>query len=159
MSTIDTTRRRIFKGSVAASALGFTGIVQFFTMSSASADWPAAAFDAENMDDFMKAMFTEPATDSTDINLKVPDIAENGAVVPVTVSSSIDNVRSVAIVVPGNPSPLVASFDLGEGAVADVSTRMKMGTTSDVIAFVQTADNKLFATKKEVKVTIGGCGG
>ena len=92
------------------------------------------------------------------MNLKAPDIAENGAVVPVTVSSGIANVESIAIIVDDNPSPLTAVFELGADAIADVSTRIKMGKTSTVLAVVK-ADGKLYGTQTEVKVTIGGCGG
>ena len=85
-------------------------------------------------------------------------IAENGAVVPITVTSSIAGVTAVSIIADKNPSPLAASFVLGEGANADVSTRIKMGKTGNVIALVQAGD-KVYSAKKEVKVTIGGCGG
>jgi len=92
------------------------------------------------------------------IKIKAPDIAENGAVVPVTVSSSIANIESISILVSHNATPLVASFDLDKEADAFVSTRIKMGKTSDVVAVAKVGD-KLYRASKEVKVTIGGCGG
>jgi len=95
---------------------------------------------------------------SDDIVLKVPDIAENGAVVPVTVSTGIADVRRISIVINENPNPLSASFKLLPGAVADISTRIKMGQSSDVQAIVET-DTAAYVTSKNVKVTIGGCGG
>jgi len=93
-----------------------------------------------------------------DIKIKAPDIAENGAVVPVTVSTGLENVESISILAAKNGNPLIASFNLGEGAEPFVSTRIKMGATADVIALVK-AGGKLYSAKKEVKVTIGGCGG
>jgi len=90
--------------------------------------------------------------------MKIPDIAENGAVVPVTVSTELENVESISIVVDNNPTPLAASFDMSPSMLATVSVRIKMGQSSDVRAIVK-ADGKLYSTTKEVKVTIGGCGG
>lgn len=97
-------------------------------------------------------------SESGQIKLKAPDIAENGAVVPITVSSTLGNVVAISIVVPGNASPLTSTYILPAGTEAFVSTRVKMGKTSDVIAVVK-ADGKLHSATKEVKVTIGGCGG
>jgi sulfur-oxidizing protein SoxY len=101
---------------------------------------------------------TDQAAPSDRIALKVPEIAENGAVVPVTVSTTLENVESISIVVPNNPRPLAATFEILPGTLPDVSSRIKMGETSDVIALVKTG-NGVFRTSKEVKVTIGGCGG
>src|SRR5690606_5795668 len=92
------------------------------------------------------------------IQIRAPDIAENGNVVPITVETNIANIESISILTEQNASPLTASFVLGAGADGFVATRMKMGKTSDVIAVVK-ADGKLHSTRKEVKVTIGGCGG
>ncbi len=160
METINKTRRTVLKGSALASALGITGIVNLLTMSQAQAAWPQNAFDSETMSDVMKALFNEDLTptDSENVTLKAPDIAENGSVVPIGVKSSIPGVTRVVILVEKNPSPMTASFNLGEGARADVSTRIKMGKTSDVIALVE-ANGKVYAARKNVKVTIGGCGG
>jgi len=97
-------------------------------------------------------------SESDQIKLKAPDIAENGAVVPITVSSTLGNVEAISIVIPGNPSPLTSTYMLPAGTEAFVSTRVKMGKTSNVIAVVK-ADGKLYSATKEVKVTIGGCGG
>jgi sulfur-oxidizing protein SoxY len=95
---------------------------------------------------------------SDKITLGVPTIAENGAVVPVEVSTTLENVESISIVVAGNPRPLAASFELSGSVMPEISSRIKMGQTSDVMAVVKT-DTGLFSTSKEVKVTIGGCGG
>ena len=107
----------------------------------------------------MSTMFgTAESTPSDQITLKVPEIAENGAVVPVTVSTTLGNVESISIVVENNPRSLAASFEISAGTLPDVSSRIKMGETSDVIAVVKT-DTGVYSTSKQVKVTIGGCGG
>jgi sulfur-oxidizing protein SoxY len=121
--------------------------------------WPKKAFESESADAVMKELFgSTDAAASDAVTLTAPDIAENGAVVPVSVTTTLDGVESIGIIVTENPSPLVASFDLTPDAVADVSTRIKMGKTSDVVAIVK-ADGKLYSASKNVKVTIGGCGG
>lgn len=123
------------------------------------AAWPEAAFEAETLNDAMAAMFDGATAEASDaIKLKAPDIAENGAVVPISVKADIANIESITILVENNPSPLAASFKLTPDTIADVSTRIKMGETSNVIAVVK-ADGKLYMASQEVKVTIGGCGG
>lgn len=160
MDTINKSRRSLLKGSVLATTLGIGGIVELLTMGQAHAAWPKAAFDSESMADVMKELFNEESVPNTsdEVHLKAPDIAENGSVVPISVASSISGVTRIVILVEDNPSPMTASFDLGQGAAANVSTRIKMGTTSNVIALVE-ADGKIYAARKNVKVTIGGCGG
>ena len=117
------------------------------------------AFEAEEEDAALRALVGDkPLVASTDIVLKVPDIAENGAVVPVTVTTTIEGVRRISLLVDQNPNPLSASFRLLPGSVADISTRVKMGMSSDVRAIVET-DTTAYFTSKNVKVTIGGCGG
>jgi sulfur-oxidizing protein SoxY len=103
-------------------------------------------------------MGVSSASASDAIKIKAPDIAENGAVVPVSISTEMADVESIALLAEGNNSPLVATFMMGAGGVPDVSTRIKMGKTSDVIAVVK-AGGKLHSARKSVKVTIGGCGG
>ncbi len=121
--------------------------------------WPEKAFDAKSTEDVMKALFGGTGvTESSEIVLNAPDIAENGRVVPISVSTTLTGVENISVIVEENPAPLVASFDFGAGAVPDVSTRIKMGKTSNVIAVVK-ADGNLYSAQKEVKVTIGGCGG
>jgi len=121
--------------------------------------YDAAAFAAKDVNSAISAtMGTDQHTASDTIKLKAPDIAENGAVVPVTVSSSMSNVEAISIIVSANASPLTSSYQLSPACEAFVSTRIKMGKTGDVIAVVK-ADGKLYSATKEVKVTIGGCGG
>lgn len=120
---------------------------------------PNAAFAATSADKAIADLLGDgtPA-DSSAIQMKIPDIAENGAVVPVTVSTELENVESISIVVDNNPTPLAATFDMGPKLLATVSVRIKMGQSSPVRAIVK-AGGKLYSTTKEVKVTIGGCGG
>ena len=119
---------------------------------------PDAAFDADNTASVVSDLFEGPITESDQVTLKVPDIAENGAVVPVTVSTSLTDVESISVIVENNPTPLVAMFELSPQSVPDISVRIKMGESSKVQAVVK-AGGKLYSASKEVKVTIGGCGG
>jgi len=119
---------------------------------------PDAAFDADNAASVVSDLFEGPITDSDLVTLKVPDIAENGAVVPVTVSTSLTDVESISVLVENNPTPLVAMFELSPQSVPDISVRIKMGESSKVQTVVK-AGGKLYSASKEVKVTIGGCGG
>lgn len=152
-------RRIMLKGSLAASALGVAVGAGLLTPRAVLAAWPEAAFKAKDAAGAMTALTgLDQMSESADIRIKAPDIAENGAVVPVTVETSIEGVESISIIAVNNPAPLIASFELGEGAIGFVSTRIKMGKSGDVIAVVK-AGGKLQSAKKEVKVTIGGCGG
>jgi sulfur-oxidizing protein SoxY len=155
-------KRRVFlRGSMAAGAVGVAVGAGLLAPQSVMAAWPKAAFDAKSVAEAGKtAMGGTDIVESSDIKIKAPDIAENGAVVPVTVTvkPSMEGVESIAILAASNGQPLVGLFKLGEGAVANVSTRIKMGKTGDVVALVK-AGGKLYSNKKNVKVTIGGCGG
>jgi sulfur-oxidizing protein SoxY len=155
MST-DVTRRLLLKRSLMVSSAIGAGIL---IPRSVLAAWPKEAFAAKQVPDALKALTGMDATTTTaDIKIKAPDIAENGAVVPITVSTEMEGIESISIVAAANPAPLVASFKLGEGALGFVSTRIKMGKTGDVIGVVK-AGGKLYSASKPVKVTIGGCGG
>jgi sulfur-oxidizing protein SoxY len=120
--------------------------------------WNKAAFEAKNLDETVKALGGASAAQSGDITIVAPEIAENGAVVPVGVVSKIPNTQNVYILVEKNPNSLAAGFGIPAGTEANVSTRIKMGQTSNVHAVVK-ADNKFYVATKEVKVTLGGCGG
>jgi sulfur-oxidizing protein SoxY len=106
----------------------------------------------------MKTIGAAGAGDNKDLVLKAPEIAENGAVVPVDVTSNIPNTTSISILVKMNPCPLTAHFDFSNGAMADASVRLKVAQTS-VIRAVAKADGKFYSAQREVKVTVGGCGG
>ncbi len=153
-------KRRIFlKGSLATGAAGMAISAGLLTPRMVLAAWPKSAFEASTVDDAVKGLFgSSTLTGSDKIKIKAPDIAENGAVVPISVTTDIADIESISVVVEKNSSPLTASFILGAGTEGYVSTRIKMGKTSSVIAVVKSGD-KLYSTGKEVKVTIGGCGG
>lgn len=153
-------KRRVFlKGSLAAGTVGVAVGAGLLAPQAVVAAWNEKAFKAESVDDALAAAMGEASNTASDaIKIKAPDIAENGAVVPVSVSTDMADVESIALLAEGNNTPLVATFMLGEGAIADVSTRIKMGKTSDVIAIVKSG-GKLHSARKSVKVTIGGCGG
>ncbi|MEW8014643.1 MAG: thiosulfate oxidation carrier protein SoxY [Candidatus Sedimenticola endophacoides] len=153
-------KRRVFlKGSMATGTLGVAAAAGLLSPTAVLAAWPEAAFKAKKVDEVLtNLMGSSEMSDSAEIKIRAPDIAENGAVVPISVTTTMSGIESIAIVVANNPSPLVASFNPGAGAEGFVSTRIKMGKTSDVIAVVK-ADGKLHSARKEVKVTIGGCGG
>jgi sulfur-oxidizing protein SoxY len=153
------TRRTVLKSAGATGALtaliaaGALKPTQVF-----AADWNKAAFDAKDMSVAMKGIGAASAADNAGLSLKVPEIAENGAVVPVDVVSTIPNTTSISVFVEKNPGPLTAHFDFANGAVPEVSVRVKMGQTSAVRA-VAKADGKFYSASREVKVTVGGCGG
>jgi sulfur-oxidizing protein SoxY len=119
--------------------------------------WNKAAFESKALADALKSLGATSLSESRDITITAPDIAENGAVVPVAVTSKIANTQSIAILAEKNPFPLAASFDISGGSEAYVSVRLKLGQTSNVHAIVK-ADGKFYTAHKEVKVTIGGCG-
>ncbi|MCX7158236.1 MAG: thiosulfate oxidation carrier protein SoxY [Proteobacteria bacterium] len=123
-----------------------------------AADWNKAAFEGKTTQDALKALGASGPANSTDIVIRAADIAENGAVVPVGVESKIPGTQSISILIDKNPSALAASFDIPAGTDPLITTRVKMGQTSDVYALVK-ANGKFFMAKKEIKVTLGGCGG
>ncbi len=154
-------RRTFIKGTLAGSAIGVAVGAGLLTPRAVLAAWPKKAFEAKSVGDALSALHgSSDAADSGNIKIKAPDIAENGAVVPitVTVASDLGKVESISVIAEKNPVPLIASFDMGPSAEGYVSMRIKMGKTSDVVAVVQSG-GKLYRAAKEVKVTIGGCGG
>jgi sulfur-oxidizing protein SoxY len=153
-------RRKVLKGTSGAAVLGLAMAAGLFRPGSAWAQqgWNKAAFETKSLNDAVKAMGGASATESKDIAINSPDIAENGAVVPFTISSKLPKTEQVALLVEKNPNILAASFTIPDGTEPWVNTRVKMGQTSNVIALVK-ADGKFYYTTKEVKVTLGGCGG
>ena len=155
----DVKRRILLQGSLTAGAIGVAVAAGLLTPGRVLAAWPDKAFAAKGLPEMLQELLGDSnAEESNDINIKAPDIAENGAVVPVTVSTNIAGAESISVVAINNPAPLVASYNLGEGTEGFVSTRIKMGKSGDVVAVVK-AGGKLYSAKKGVKVTIGGCGG
>ncbi len=124
-----------------------------------AAGWNRTAFDARSLDDAMNGLDAVASTPSKDVTfVATPDIAENGAVVPVTVVSAIPSTQSIAILIEKNPNTLAAVFDLPAGTDPSITTRVKMAQTSNVYALVK-AGGKFYVAHKEIKVTLGGCGG
>ena len=146
------TRRTFLKRALATLAVGLLSPI-------VNAAWPKNAFQQKTLDDAIReALGTENITETSDLVIKAPDIAENGAVVPVTVKADRPDIETIAILATGNNQPLVGTFALGTGAIADVSVRIKMAKTSDIVAVAKIGD-QLYRNSKNVKVTIGGCGG
>ena len=151
-------RREVLKLGVTGAALATLPIGTLFPARSAHAAYPENAFKEKEVTKALQDLFGTDQTASGDVKIKAPDIAENGAVVPITVSTGMSGVESITILVEKNPSPLAAHFELSPRTDGYVSTRIKMGKTSDVIAVVK-AGGKVYSARKNVKVTIGGCGG
>lgn len=120
--------------------------------------WPADAFKQKSKTDALESLYEEQAQKSDQVKLDVPEIAENGAVVPVSFSTSLPDVTSMALLVAQNPFTLACAYKTPKGTEPAVSCRVKMAKTSDVIAVVESG-GKLYSTTKNVKVTLGGCGG
>jgi len=151
-------RRNVLKTGSGAALLSVLAAAGIIKPEIALADRNKGAFEAKNMADTLKALGATTPADSKDVQLTAPDIAENGAVVPIGVASTLPNVTMVAIMVEKNPTALAASFTLPAGTEPNIQTRVKMGQTSNVFAVVK-SDGKFFMTSKEIKVTLGGCGG
>lgn len=152
-------RRTFLKGTVASSALAVAAGAGLLRSGQVlAAEWPAAAFGAKDVAAASKAAFGSEGADSKDIKIKAPLQAENGAVVPVKVETSLADVKSIAIMVAENPSPLATKVDFSGDAVGYYSTRVKMGKTSDILVYVNSG-GKVLKASAMVKVTVGGCGG
>jgi sulfur-oxidizing protein SoxY len=151
-------RREFVRASGVLGLMVATGLMTAEQAQAQQAAWNKAAFDTKSLDDTVKALGGTTAAPSGDITITAPDIAENGAVVPVGVASKIPNTQAIYILVEKNPNALAAGFGIPAGTEANVATRIKMGQTSNVHAVVK-ADNKFYVATKEVKVTLGGCGG
>ena len=156
---MNTTRRTVLKGATASGVLaGLIAAGALRPTQVLAAEWNKAAFESKDATAALKGIGAGAATESKDLMIKVPDIAENGAVVPVDVTSNIPNTSSIVIMVLRNPFPLSAQFDFTNGALPEVSARLKLNETSMVRALAK-ADGKFYSVQKEVKVTVGGCGG
>jgi len=152
-------RRTFLKGTLATSTLAIVASAGMLSPRTVLAAWPKSAFEAKSIDDALSSLLGGSQTiPSSDIKIKAPDIAENGAVVPVTITSSITGIESISIVAMKNANPLAANFVMTSNTKGFISTRIKMGKTSDIVAVVK-AGGKSHAARKNIKVTIGGCGG
>jgi len=152
-------RRTFLKGTLATSTVAIIASAGMLSPRIVLAAWPKSAFEAKTVNDALKALLGDAqTTPSTDIKIKAPDIAENGAVVPITITTGITGIESISIVAINNGNPLAGNFVMSSNTKGFISTRIKMGKTSDVIAIVK-AGGKSQAARKNIKVTIGGCGG
>jgi sulfur-oxidizing protein SoxY len=151
-------RRSFLKLSGALGAMtAFAAAGVLKTRQAAAATWNKSGFESKVLAEAMKSLGASSATESRDIVITAPDIAENGAVVPVEVISRIPNTQSISIISEKNPFPLAATMEFANGAEPYAYVRIKMGQTSNVRAVVN-AGGKFFTAAKEVKITIGGCG-
>ncbi len=154
------TRRKMLSDSArVAAALAAAGWLPNVAFAQSAGAWNKAAFEAKTMAELMKAMGASAPTESKDVTLTAPDIAENGAVVPIGVATTAAGVTQLLVLVEKNPNTLAAFFGVTDAVEPNFSTRVKMGQSSDVYAVAITADGKALFAKKEVKVTLGGCGG
>ena len=153
--------RRVILQGVASVALVGLGKIAFGAapaFAAANDKYPEEAFKQKSSDDTIKLLYGKSAEKSDKIKLDAPEIAENGAVVPIAVTSTLADVTAIAFLVAKNPNALVAAYKIPAGTMPSVANRIKMARTSNVIVVVE-AGGKLYSTTKEVKVTVGGCGG
>ena len=152
------TRRLVLQGAGAVALGGLGNLIPLPARAAASDKYPENAFQQKGDKDAIQALFGKTVEPSDKVKLDAPEIAENGAVVPISVTTTLENVTSIAFLVSGNPSALAASYAIAEGTLPNVANRLKMQQTSNVTAIVE-AGGKLYSATKEVKVTVGGCGG
>jgi sulfur-oxidizing protein SoxY len=153
-----TRRDMLSKSAQVAAMLAAAGLLPGLAHAQA-AGYNTGAFEAKNMADLMKALGAGAPAESKDVTVTGPDIAENGAVVPIGAATTLPGVKRVLIMVEKNPSLLSAMFDVTDAVEANFSTRVKMGQSSNVYAVAMMNDGKVLFAQKEVKVTLGGCGG
>jgi sulfur-oxidizing protein SoxY len=152
-------RREVLKAGGGAGLFALLLAAGVLTPREAMAQaWNEAAFGMKTVPEALKALGAQNPAVSDAVVIKAPEIAENGAVVPVSVESRLPGTESITLLIEKNPQPLAASFGIPAGTEASVTTRVKMGTSSDVYALVK-ADGKFYLAKKEIKITLGGCGG
>jgi sulfur-oxidizing protein SoxY len=164
MTTTDngfaTTRRLVLQGAATVALVGLGNLPFTLVPAFAAANdkYPEDAFKAKGDADAIKSLYGKAAEPSDKVKLDAPEIAENGAVVPISITTTLSDVTSISILVAENPNALAASYRISADTVPSVANRLKMAKTSNVIAVVE-AGGKLYSATKEVKVTVGGCGG
>lgn len=159
-SEFSTTRRLVLRGAGVAALVGL-GVIPFGVpqaLAAANDKYPEEAFKQKNEADAIKALYGKTAEPSDKIKMDAPEIAENGAVVPISATTTLPDVTSISFLVSENPISLVASYRIPAGTLPSVANRIKMAKTSNVTVIVE-AGGKLYSAKKEIKVTVGGCGG
>ena len=149
-------RRELLKRSAAVTALlAGAGLLA----PSAHAAWTQAAFEAKTLADAVKALGGAAAVESKDVTLVAPEVAENGAVVQIAIATALSNVKRMLLLVEKNPAALSAAFDVTDAVDASFTARVKMGQSSNVMAVAMMGDGRVLFAQREVKVTLGGCGG
>jgi len=152
-------RRLILQGAGMVALVGLGNVPFSLAPAFAANDkYPEEAFKQKSDTDAIKSLYGKTAEASDKIKLDAPEIAENGAVVPVSVTTALADVTSISFLVSENPVALVASYKIPAGTVPSIANRIKMAKTSNVLVVVE-AGGKLYSATKEVKVTVGGCGG
>lgn len=154
----DADRRAALRVGGGFGLIGVLAAIGLLHPSSVRAEWSRAAFDGKTVGDTLSAAGLGDAAESADVQLEAPEIAENGAVVPIRVSTSLPRVDRIAVLVEKNPTILSAMFQLPEGTEPSIVTRVKMAETCRVIVAVR-SEQKVYLASREVKVTVGGCGG
>jgi len=153
--SMQTRREMLAHSATVAGLLATAGLLP----QTALAAWPQAAFDAKTLAEAVKALGGAAPAESKDVTITGPDIAENGAVVPVGAATTLAGVSRLLLLVEKNPSVLAAVFNVTDAVEANVNTRVKMGQSSNVYAVAMMGDGKVLYAQKEIKVTLGGCGG
>lgn len=153
------TRRTLLTHSAKVMALLASAGLLPLTAQAQAAGYNTAAFEAKSIGELMKALGTPMPVESKDVTLTGPDIAENGAVVPVGASTTLPGVKRMLLLVEKNPAVISAMFEVNDSIEANFLTRVKMGQSSNVYAVAMMDDGKLLYAQKEIKVTLGGCGG
>jgi sulfur-oxidizing protein SoxY len=151
---MQTRRETLKRSAMVAGLLATTGLFPQYALA-----FNKAAFEAKSLADAFKALGVAAPVESKEVTIVGPDIAENGAVVPFTISTTLAGVKQLLLLVEKNPSVLIAQFNMTDMVEANFVTRSKMGQSSDVYAVAIMNDGKAMFSKKEVKVTLGGCGG
>jgi sulfur-oxidizing protein SoxY len=152
---MQTRREMLTRSATVVGLLAAAGLLP----QTAQAAWSQAAFEAKSVADAVKALGGAAPVESRDVTITGPDIAENGAVVPVGCATALPGVKRLLLLVEKNPSALAAVFDITDAVEANVNTRVKMGQSSNVVAVAMMSDGKVLFAQKEIKVTLGGCGG
>ncbi len=154
------TRRLILRGAASVALLGLGNLPFGAAPARAAANdkYPDEAFRQKNEADAIKALYGKTAEPSDKVKLDAPEIAENGGVVPISVTTSLEKVTSISFFVAENPNALAASYKIPDGTIPAVANRLKMAKTTRLTAVLE-ADGRLYSATKEVKVTVGGCGG
>jgi len=152
------TRRLILQGAASVALLGLGNLPFAPAHAAANDKYPEEAFKQKNEADAIKALYGKTAEPSDKVKMDAPEIAENGAVVPIAVTTTLSDVTSISFLVAENPNALAASYRIPQGTVPAVANRLKMAKTTNVTCIVE-AGGKLYSATREVKVTVGGCGG